>query len=126
FPVVTFTIMGVNVAIYLISLGFFLAQGEASEEWIFDHLWLKPASSGLHTWITSMFVHEGFFHLFGNMIYLFLFVSCVVHVFGGLVLVSKGSCFRNSELFGGRFRWRGCLCRAQRRVCGRHGDDCPA
>jgi membrane associated rhomboid family serine protease len=82
FPVVTFTIMGVNVAVYLISLGFFLAQGEVAEEWIFDHLWLKPASSGLHTWITSMFVHGGFLHLFGNMIYLFLFGSCVEDAIG--------------------------------------------
>jgi membrane associated rhomboid family serine protease len=82
FPVVTFTIMGVNVAVYLICFGFYLAQGEVAEEWIFDNLWLKPASSGLHTWITSMFVHGGFLHLFGNMIYLFLFGSCVEDAIG--------------------------------------------
>jgi membrane associated rhomboid family serine protease len=29
-----------------------------------------------------MFVHEGFFHLFGNMIYLFLFGSCVEDALG--------------------------------------------
>jgi membrane associated rhomboid family serine protease len=82
FPVVTFTIMGVNVAVYLISFGFFLAQGEPAEEWIFNNLWLKPASSGLHAWITHMFVHAGFFHLLGNMIYLFLFGSCLEDAIG--------------------------------------------
>jgi membrane associated rhomboid family serine protease len=82
FPIVTFTIMGLNVAVYLVSLGFFLARGESSEAWIFQHLWLTPASSVLHTWITSMFVHAGFLHLFGNMIYLFLFGSCVEDAIG--------------------------------------------
>ena len=31
-----------------------------------------------------MFVHEGFFHLFGNMIFLFLFGSCVEDMIGRL------------------------------------------
>jgi membrane associated rhomboid family serine protease len=35
-------------------------------------------------YLTSMFVHAGFFHLLGNMIFLFLFGSCVEDIIGRL------------------------------------------
>ena len=37
-------------------------------------------------YLTSMFVHSGFFHLLGNMIFLFLFGSSTIRGFG-LVLI---------------------------------------
>ena len=81
-PVVTFTLIGLNVVVYLIGLAFTLSQGKDAELWIYEHLWLIPADSGWHTYLTSMFVHAGFFHLLGNMLYLFLFGCCVEDIIG--------------------------------------------
>jgi len=81
-PVVTFTLIGLNVVVYLISLAFTLSQGKDATEWVLEHLWLIPADSAWHTYLTSMFVHAGFFHLLGNMLYLFLFGCCVEDIIG--------------------------------------------
>src|SRR5690349_4737001 len=81
-PTVTFTLIGLNVLIYLISLVFTLSQGKDAALWIYEHLWLTPADSAWSTYLTSMFVHAGFFHLLGNMLYLFLFGCCVEDMIG--------------------------------------------
>src|ERR1051325_11142315 len=81
-PVVTFSIMGLNILVYLISLGFLLGQGSDAQIWIYQHLWLIPEDSTWYTYLTSMFVHAGFFHLLGNMLYLFLFGCCVEDLIG--------------------------------------------
>lgn len=85
YPVVTFTIMGICTAVYLLCLCFELA-GDQKEAltWQFEHLWLIPNEAHWWTFFTLMFVHAGFFHLFGNMIYLFLFGSCVEDMIGRL------------------------------------------
>lgn len=84
YPVVTFTIMGLCTAIWLVTLLLRLACGEAVDEWVFEQLWLVPAAAHPWSFITSMFVHADFFHLLGNMIYLFLFGSCVEDTLGRL------------------------------------------
>jgi len=81
-PVVTFSLMGLNTLVYLVSLIATANGGEAAEDWIFENLWLAPAYSGWHAYLTSMFVHAGFFHLLGNMMYLFLFGCCVEDAIG--------------------------------------------
>jgi membrane associated rhomboid family serine protease len=81
-PIVTFTLMGLNILVYLVSLGFFFAQGNDADIWIYQHLWLIPAQSAWLTYLTSMFVHAGIFHLLGNMFYLFLFGCCVEDMIG--------------------------------------------
>src|SRR5205085_962953 len=43
---------------------------------------LIPGQSTWYTYLTSMFVHAGFLHLLGNMIYLFLFGCCVEDLIG--------------------------------------------
>jgi len=70
------------VVVYLIDLGFRLANGPAAIEWVVMNLWLIPAFSHWWTYLPSLFVHAGFFHLAGNMVYLFLFGSCVEDVIG--------------------------------------------
>jgi membrane associated rhomboid family serine protease len=82
YPVVTFTLMGLCVIIYLVTLGFKLNNGDSTEAWVMSNLWLTPSLSHWWTYITSLFVHAGFFHLLGNMVYLFLFGSCVEDVIG--------------------------------------------
>jgi membrane associated rhomboid family serine protease len=83
-PVVTFSIMGVNVLLYLVSLAMFWFGDAAPDEndWLIDNLGLIPAESVWYTYFTSLFVHAGFFHVLGNMIYLFLFGSCVEDIIG--------------------------------------------
>ncbi len=84
YPVVTFTLIGLNVVMWLLSLvanahGTAL-PGELSE-WEMN-LWLIPAHSGWHAYLTTLFVHAGFLHLLGNMVYLFLFGSPVEDIIG--------------------------------------------
>jgi membrane associated rhomboid family serine protease len=81
YPVVTFTIMGLNAVLYLASLALFVAgKGEP----LILHWGLIPDEKTWWTWLTSMFVHEGLFHFGGNMIYLFLFGACVEDLLGRL------------------------------------------
>jgi membrane associated rhomboid family serine protease len=83
-PLVTFSLIGINTLIWIIStICFFNTDGE-SELWIMRHLWLAPSACTWYAPLTSMFVHAGFFHLFGNMIFLFLFGSCVEDLIGRL------------------------------------------
>src|SRR6185312_9841958 len=85
YPVVTFTLMGLCTAVYLITLAVHLSgASDETEEWIYENLWLIPEVSHWWTYLTSQFVHGGFFHLAGNMIYLFLFGACVEDMIGRL------------------------------------------
>src|ERR1051326_806346 len=83
YPVVTFTLMGLNAAVWLIGLTLFLA-GQGESEPLIMHLGLIPSEKAWWTWFTSIFVHAGFFHFAGNMIYLFLFGACVEDLLGRL------------------------------------------
>jgi len=81
---VTFSLMGANTLVWFISTICWLSTQGESQLWIFKHLWLIPSACTWYAPFTSMFVHEGFFHLFGNMIFLFLFGSCVEDMLGRL------------------------------------------
>jgi membrane associated rhomboid family serine protease len=81
YPVVTFTLMGLNIALYLVALAIFFAGHNEADPLIMN-LGLIPAEKTFWTWFTSQFVHAGFFHLLGNMIYLFLFGACVEDLLG--------------------------------------------
>jgi len=81
-PVVTFSLIGLNTLVYLLSLIWVSNTDGEAKIWIYQHLWLTPDSSAWYAYVTSMFVHAGFFHLFGNMLYLFLFGCCVEDLVG--------------------------------------------
>lgn len=81
-PVITFGLMITNTLVWLGGLLYKLNGGETAEVWIYENLWLIPSESHWYAYLTSMFVHGGFFHLLGNMLYLFLFGSCVEDVIG--------------------------------------------
>lgn len=68
YPVVTFTLMGLNAVLYLLSLYFFFAP---------------PKKSGTPGSLIYLFM-PAFFHFVGNMIYLFLFGACVEDLMGRL------------------------------------------
>jgi len=82
YPVVTFTLMGICTAVYFTTLALASANGKEVYEWTYENLWLVPSESHWWAYFTSMFVHGGFFHLLGNMIYLFLFGCCVEDLIG--------------------------------------------
>src|SRR3954467_10518196 len=87
YPMVTFTLIGLNTLIYLVELVFYLFALEHGthhevEEWVQQHFWLIPSHSMWYTYITTVFVHAGIFHLAGNMIYLYLFGACVEDIIG--------------------------------------------
>src|SRR5439155_6969455 len=77
FPVVTFSLIGINTAVFLISVIALLTGGRESALWIMENFWLIPSQSGWPAYFTTLFVHAGLFHLLGNMIYLFLFGAAV-------------------------------------------------
>ena len=79
---VTFTLMGLCTIIYLVTLVLQISKGDEVTVWVYRNLWLIPAESHWWAYITWNFVHEGFLHLLGNMIYLFLFGSCVEDIIG--------------------------------------------
>jgi membrane associated rhomboid family serine protease len=81
-PVMTFSLIGANTLIYVVSLVYaILTEGE-SDLWVMQNLWLIPIQSNWWMYLTSMFVHAGILHLLGNMIYLFLFGACVEDILG--------------------------------------------
>ena len=68
-PGVTISLIVLNVLIYL--LGLMLSdQGRNA---LIDTFGLVPAFFSLVTVVTAMFVHGGFFHLAGNMLFLWIF-----------------------------------------------------
>lgn len=79
YPVVTFTLMGINVVVFAGQIA--AAVSGAGDELIMN-FGLVPAQHGWWAWFSSLFLHGGFFHLLGNMIYLFLFGSCVEDILG--------------------------------------------
>jgi len=85
YPVVTFTLMGLCTLVYLVTPAC-QAFGDDADVWAWtsEYLWLKPSEAHWWTFLTSQFVHAGFFHLAGNMVYLFLFGSCVEDIIGRL------------------------------------------
>lgn len=86
FPVVTVTLIGLNVIVFLIELLIDFGGGleQAMFQWgvvpydITHDLDLQEAL----TLITSMFLHGGFMHILGNMLYLWIFGNNVEDAMG--------------------------------------------
>lgn len=81
-PAVTFALMGVNALVYVIALLVFLRGGVIAEAKLVMALGLIPQNVRVHTLLTSIFTHTDFFHLLGNLIYLYLFGACVEDILG--------------------------------------------
>lgn len=82
FPFVTYGLIAVNVAVFLVELsqpdpqGYILHWGAVPSR--------ITAGHGLETLITSAFLHAGWWHLIGNMLFLFVFGDNVEDAFGHL------------------------------------------
>ena len=67
-PIVNYTIIAVNVAVFLHEA----TLGPRTEAFLFTY-GLVPREFMVTTLFTSMFVHAGWLHVLGNMLYLYIF-----------------------------------------------------
>ncbi len=79
-PIVTFVLIAINIAVFLLEL-----QGgdEFIRRWSFIPARFSADPVGnVPTLLTAMFMHGGWMHLFGNMLYLWIFGDNVEDRFG--------------------------------------------
>jgi membrane associated rhomboid family serine protease len=69
FPVVNWTLVAMNVAVFLHEV----SLGNAGAERFLVQWGLVPSAFSLTTLVTSMFLHGGFAHILGNMWFLHIF-----------------------------------------------------
>lgn len=80
-PWVTWALMAVNVAVYVLVTLPLTGNMGAYEEFLFQHGY-KPGAPEFEDLIASMFLHGGLFHLGGNMLFLWIFGDNVEHRLG--------------------------------------------
>jgi membrane associated rhomboid family serine protease len=80
FPYVTYGLIAVNVVVFLVELA------QPDPQAYLERWGAVPAvidgGHGLETLVTSMFLHAGWWHLLGNMLFLFVFGDNVEDAFG--------------------------------------------
>lgn len=83
-PYVTYALMAANILIFLSYVGIMNDVRALNAYWIDWAMIPDRIGNGtaLHTLITSMFLHGGFLHLAGNMLFLFIFGDNVEDAFG--------------------------------------------
>lgn len=84
-PIVTWTFIAINVAVFLMEL----QQGDSFiREWAFFPVEFRDATAThVDNIFTAMFMHGGWMHLFGNMLYLWIFGDNVEDRFGKLPFI---------------------------------------
>jgi len=86
--IVNITLILLNIIIFLVGIiaPYLLVPGAYSYNDVIESLGLKPANiiagAALWTLITSMFLHAGWIHLLGNMLYLYIFGDNVENLMG--------------------------------------------
>ena len=87
-PIVNLTLIAFNIVVFFIGLAApgLLVPGATSYDEVVAKLGVVPAriieGESLYTIFTAMFLHGGFSHLFGNMLYLYIFGDNVEAVMG--------------------------------------------
>ncbi len=84
-PIVTYALIAINVAVFLLEL----QNGEEFvREWAFIPVGFRenPAAN-IDNIFTAMFMHGGWMHLFGNMLYLWIFGDNVEDRFGKIPFI---------------------------------------
>ena len=81
-PVVTYALIALNILVFFIELN----GGDAFiKQWAFvPSRFISNPASEVSTIFTAMFMHGGWLHLFGNMLYLWIFGDNVEDEFGHL------------------------------------------
>jgi membrane associated rhomboid family serine protease len=79
-PVVTFVLIGINVLFFLVELS---GGDRFIQQWAFiSARFSQDPAGGAVTIFTAMFMHGSWFHLFGNMLFLWIFGDNVEDRFG--------------------------------------------
>ncbi len=85
FPVVTYVLIALNVLFFFVELS---GGDPFIEKWAFvPARFLANPGAGLLTLFTAMFMHAGWLHLGGNMLYLWIFGDNVEDRFGHLKFI---------------------------------------
>ena len=74
-PYVTYALMGINVLVFLSYVSLF-SDDRALNRFFFDYAAIPArilSGDGFATLVTSMFLHGGWLHLAGNMLFLYIF-----------------------------------------------------
>ncbi|MEO1365515.1 MAG: rhomboid family intramembrane serine protease, partial [Pseudomonadota bacterium] len=85
-PYVTWALMAINIAVFLGYVGLF-SDPRALNVFFFEYAAIPARityGDGLETLLTSMFLHGGWMHLIGNMLFLFIFGDNVEDEMGHL------------------------------------------
>ena len=111
-PIVNYTLIGLNVAVFLVEISLGRSAGA-----LIGALGVVPARvSGVLssadfdagvavTFLTSMFLHGGWMHLIGNMVFLFVFGDNIEDRFGHAkyllfyIVVINSRCFNSPSPF---------------------------
>ncbi len=67
-PYVNYALLAANIAVF-----FLFCFPQPREETVLAHYALRPDALQWHTLLTSLFLHAGFMHLAGNMLFLWIF-----------------------------------------------------
>jgi membrane associated rhomboid family serine protease len=79
-PVVTFVLIALNVLVFFVELS---AGQDFIQQWAFvPRKFAADPAGQAHTIFTAMFMHGGWLHLLGNMLYLWIFGDNVEDEFG--------------------------------------------
>lgn len=93
FPVVTYALIGLNALVFLLELG---GGDQFIEKWAFIPSRFSADPFGqAATIFTAMFMHGGWLHLGGNMLYLWIFGDNVEDQFGQYLLAGIAATSRN-------------------------------
>ena len=91
-PLITLALIAANVAAFLYQLSLIVVDPRLEQALVYQ-LGMVPAaithgtlpgSGGYYTILTSMFLHGGWMHVIGNMLYLWIFCNNVEHSMGHL------------------------------------------
>lgn len=84
-PLVTYALLALNILFFLVEL----SGGDAFiEQWAFvPRRFLANPGADFLTLFTAMFMHAGWIHLFGNMLYLWIFGDNVEDRFGHIKFI---------------------------------------
>jgi membrane associated rhomboid family serine protease len=80
-PVVTYLLIATNVLIFALGLSDQTSQNTLIHDWALFPVQVVNGA-GLHTLATSMFLHAGFLHICGNMLFLWVFGDNLEDFFG--------------------------------------------
>jgi len=72
-PVANYALILANILIFLATFRFRSGNASPDETLIYNHLLLNPQLPQLFQFITYAFLHANFWHVFGNMLFLYIF-----------------------------------------------------